>query len=63
MKRVMTLLLSLTMAAALLAGCGSDKTTGDTTDTTGDTAAEDTAQRLCFHRRFHLYGGGHRRSG
>lgn len=46
MKRVMTLLLSLTMAAALLAGCGSDKTTGDTADTTGDTAAEDTAAEL-----------------
>lgn len=46
MKRVMTLLLSLTMAAVLLAGCGSDKTTGDTTDTTGDTAAEDTAAEL-----------------
>ena len=41
MKKVFSLLLSLTMVMALLAGCGGD-TTAD--DTTGDTASNDTAQ-------------------
>ena len=44
MKRAMTLLLSLTLTAALLAGCGSQDTASD--DTTGDTTAEDTATEL-----------------
>ena len=40
----MTLLLSLTLTAALLAGCGSQDTASE--DTTGDTTAEDTATEL-----------------
>ena len=44
MKRAMTLLLSLTLTAALLAGCGSQDTASE--DTTGDTTAEDTATEL-----------------
>ena len=41
MKKVFSLLLSLTMVMALLAGCGGDTTADDTTD---DTASNDTAQ-------------------
>lgn len=44
MKRAMTLLLSLTLTAALLAGCGSEDTASE--DTTGDTTTEDTATEL-----------------
>ena len=44
MKRAMTLLLSLTLTAALLAGCGSQDTASE--DTTGDTTAEDTTTEL-----------------
>ena len=40
----MTLLLSLTLTAALLAGCGSEDTASE--DTTGDTTTEDTATEL-----------------
>lgn len=49
MKRVFAILMSLTLTAALLAGCGSQDTAADDTaeDTTaGDTAAEDTAAEL-----------------
>ena len=46
MKRAISILLSLTLTAALLAGCGSDKTTEDTTDTTGDTTTEEAAPQL-----------------
>ena len=42
MKKVFALLLSLTMAMALLTGCGGDTTTEDTT--TGDTTSGDTTQ-------------------
>ena len=42
MKKVCALLLSLTMAMALLTGCGGDTTTEDTT--TGDTTSGDTTQ-------------------
>ena len=41
MKKVFSLLLSLTMVMALLAGCGGDTTADDTTD---DTASNDAAQ-------------------
>ena len=41
MKKVFSLLLSLTMVMALLAGCGGDTTADDTTD---DTASHDHAQ-------------------
>ena len=44
MKRAISILLSLTLTAALLAGCGSDNTAGDTADTAGDTAAEESTQ-------------------
>ena len=43
MKKVFALLLSLTLAASMLAGCGSDTSTDDTADTTDDTAQEETA--------------------
>ena len=47
MKRAMTLLLSLTLTAALLAGCGSeDAASDDTTGDAGDTTTEDTATEL-----------------
>lgn len=47
MKRAMTLLLSLTLTAALLAGCGSEDTaSNDTTGDAGDTTTEDTATEL-----------------
>ena len=47
MKRALTLLLSLTLTAALLAGCGSQDTASeDTSSDTGDTATEDTATEL-----------------
>ena len=47
MKRAISLLLSLTLAAALLAGCGSQDTASeDTSSDTGDTAIEDTATEL-----------------
>ncbi len=42
MKKVFSLLLSLTMVMALLAGCGGDTTATDTTD---DTATTDTADQ------------------
>ena len=67
MKKVFSLLLSLTMVMALLAGCGGDTTADDTTDDTAsnDAAQEETAEaeRHCGHRRLHLHGGGHRRPG
>ena len=43
MKKVFALLLSLTLAASMLAGCGSDTSADETADTTGDTAQEETA--------------------
>lgn len=43
MKKVFALLLSLTLAASMLAGCGSDTSTDDTAGTTDDTAQEETA--------------------
>ncbi len=60
MKKVFSLLLSLTMVMALLAGCGGDTTADDTTDDTAsnDAAQEETAElrRHCGHRRLHLHG-------
>ena len=47
MKRAISILMSLTLIAALLAGCGSqDTASDDTADTAGDTATEDTAAEL-----------------
>ena len=47
MKRAISLLLSLTLAAALLAGCGSqDTASDDAASDTGDTAAEESATQL-----------------
>ena len=49
MKKVFSLLLSLTMVMALLAGCG-----GDTTTDTADDSTTDTAGRIrgMLHRRY-----------